>query len=108
MLGLDTVKGYAGRYGFGIKSVRTRSHTDEVAAIITGSEHPSWLMSMASAPLALAASTFGMGVMVVVEMTREGLAVRPLRREVEEGVEGAPGLAPALYTSVQRDPITSS
>lgn len=107
MLSLGTVKGYADRYGFGIKSVRTRSHTDEVASIITGSDHPSWLMSMASAPLALAASAFGMGVLVVVEMTRDGFAVRPLRRELEEAVEGAPGLAPALYTGVQRDAINA-
>ncbi len=105
MLSLETIKGYAKRYGFGIKSVRTRSHTDEVASIITGSDNPSWLMSMASAPLALAASMLGMGVLAVVEMIKEGYAVRPLRRELEESAEGSPGLAPALYTSAQREVV---
>jgi|GEM_PF-2166860 len=103
ILSLDTLKGYAERYGLAIRSVRTRSRLDEVASIITGSERPSWLMSMAAAPLTLATSLLGMGVLIVVEMAREGLAQRPLRREPEEEMEGSPGLAPALYTSVQRE-----
>ncbi|MEO5930020.1 MAG: methyltransferase domain-containing protein [Candidatus Kapaibacterium sp.] len=107
LLSLDVIKGYAERFGFDIRSVRTRSNTGDVAAVITGHERPAWLTEMAVAPVALMASLLGMGVMVIVEMTRGGLAVRPLLRTVEEQAEGTPGLAPALYTGVQRELVTA-
>jgi hypothetical protein len=44
-----------------------------------------------------------MGVIVVIEMRKAGLAMRPIMRGVEEETEGAPGLAPALYTGVHRE-----
>jgi hypothetical protein len=105
LLSLSTLKGYARRFGFDIKSVRNRSRTEDVASIITGSEHPFWITEMAVAPLALAASLFSMGVIVVIEMRKSGLALRPILRGVEEEVEGAPGLAPAMYTGVHRDSV---
>jgi hypothetical protein len=108
LLSLGTLKGYARRFAFDIKSVRTRSRTEDVASIITGREHPLWLTEMAVAPLALAASLFSMGVIVVVEMRKAGLALRPILRGVEEEVEGTPGLAPALYTGVHRESIAST
>lgn len=103
LFSLDTIKGYAQRYGFGIRSVRTRSRTEDIASILAGNEHPSWMMSVIAAPLVMAGAILGIGMMIMVEMTKEGLALRPLRRELEEEVEGSPGLAPALYTSVQRE-----
>jgi hypothetical protein len=105
LLSLNTIKRYAERFGFDIRSVRTRSRTEEVAALMTGHDRSAWITEMASAPLALAASLLGMGVLVVVEMTKGGLAVRPLLRNVEEQVDAAPGLAPALYTGVQREMV---
>ena len=103
LLSLQTIKEYAERFGFDIRSVRTRSRTEEVAALITGHDHVAWITEMAAAPIALAASLLGMGVLVVVEMTKGGLAVRPILRNVEEQAESAPGLAPALYVGVQRE-----
>jgi hypothetical protein len=108
LLSLGTLKAYARRFGFDIKSVRTRSRTEDVASIITGSEHPLWIAEMAFAPLALAASLFSMGVIVVIEMRKAGLVLRPILRDVEEEMEGAPGLAPALYTGVRRESIISA
>jgi hypothetical protein len=102
---LDTLKGYAERFGFNIKSVRTRSRTEEVASIITGREQAMWLTEMALAPLALAASILGMGLTMVVEMRKAGLVMRPILRDVEEEMEGASGLAPALYTGVNREMV---
>lgn len=108
LVGLSTLKGFARRFGFDIKSVRTRSRTGEVASIITGREHAMWFTEMALAPLALTASLLGMGVIVVMEMTKGGLVMRPILRGVEEEVEGSPGLAPALYSSVSRDGVEGS
>lgn len=108
LLSLGTLKRYARRFGFDIKSVRTRSRTEDVASIITGREHPLWVTEMAVAPLALAASLFSMGVIVVIEMRKAGLVLRPILRDVEEEAEGAPGLAPALYTGVHRESIVST
>lgn len=103
LFSLHTIKGYARSYGFGIRSVRTRSRTEDVASILSGSRRASWTMSAIAAPLVIAGAILGIGMLIMVEMTKEGLALRPIRRELEEEVEGSPGFAPALYTGVQRE-----
>jgi SAM-dependent methyltransferase len=99
LLGLDTIRRYATRNGFIIGSIRTRSHTRDVAAVVTGGSEPSWFAEMAAAPLALASSMFGMGVLVVVGMSKGSLTTRAilLNTEAESESESASGLAPAMY-----------
>lgn len=88
---------YARRFGFTVDSIRNRSHTRDVASIVTGANEPSWFSEMMVAPVALVSSLLGKGVVLVVRMRRGGLVLRPLVRPAEEALEDAPGFAPALY-----------
>ncbi len=97
----SVLRDYARRFGFQVSSIRSRAHTRDVAAAMLRNPAPNWAAEMAVAPIALAASAFGMGIMIVAEMRREQLVTRPLLRSAEEAAEAAPGLAPALYTGVQ-------
>ncbi|MBS1912429.1 MAG: methyltransferase domain-containing protein [Bacteroidetes bacterium] len=96
---------YASRFGFNVASVQSRSAVREVAASIFGAREPGIAATVTAAPVALASSLFGMGLVIVMELTNDGYAVRPVVRKAESAMEGAPGLAPALYTGVHRKKV---
>ncbi|HVZ38318.1 MAG TPA: methyltransferase domain-containing protein [Candidatus Kapabacteria bacterium] len=96
---------YASRFGFNVASVQSRSAIRDVAASIFGTREPGIVATVTAAPVALASSLFGMGLVILMELTNDGYAVRPVVRKAENAMEGAQGLAPALYTGVHRKKV---
>jgi hypothetical protein len=88
-----TIRNYADRYGYEVETIATRSSSSTGAPFL----------QLALLPLIVLGDAFRMGDEIDVVLIKRGVAVRPLLQRVEEDVEQAPGLAPALYTSVQRE-----
>ena len=90
----STIRSYADRYGFDVQTIATRSVSSQPGAPF---------LQLALLPLIVVTDAFRMGDAMEIVLIKRGVAVRPMMGRVEENAEQSPGLAPALYTSVQRE-----
>jgi len=99
LMSLAAIRRYAARYGFYVGAVRTCAQVRDVASSVAGSDSPSWLIEVVTAPLALVSSVFGMGPLVVVRLSKGSLTTtRAIRVDNEAEAKRAQGLAPAMFT----------
>jgi hypothetical protein len=102
LLNADNLKGYADRFGYEVKTLRTYSTMHQLAGIVSGRPAPSGVVEALLAPVALAANLLNMGDTFTAILVKGGAAVRPLPALLDQEEERSPGLAPALYTGTHR------
>jgi hypothetical protein len=98
----DIIRAYADRYGYEIRDLQTHSSTGMIANVASPDHRPSRLLRVALAPVAVASGLLRMGDEVNVTLIKRGVAMRPLMKKIEEDAKESPGLAPAMYSGVNR------
>ena len=95
-----TLRRYADRFGYNVRSVQTYTRFDR-----SSESHEGLIGRIASAPLRLLMNLTGMGDEMYVELVKRGVAPITMPARVEEERDPAPGLAPAMYRGVHRERV---
>jgi hypothetical protein len=100
----DTLRKYAARGGFQVRSIEARSTPGLLAELASGTAEPPLLLDALLSPISLASNILNAGDEICMVLQKQGAAVVPIKKIAAERDE-APGLAPAMYTGVRREVI---
>lgn len=103
LISMRTLRRYADRFGFNVRTAQTFARSGSVGDAATGED---MIARIILAPLRLVVNMSGLGDEMYVELVKRGVAPITMPSRVDEEREPAPSLAPAMYSSAHRDVVT--